>query len=300
MAAILDDKSPICIPFILEHLADHLAANGPEARPFLIGLNGVQGVGKTTLVRSLADALAAESHPALVLSIDDLYLPHAEQRALAAEHPGNALLQQRGEPGTHDIPLARSFLADALARRPVRVPAYDKAAFDGKGDRAPKDTWIGVNGADTGSDGRPAPRIDVIIFEGWCVGFRPLSDDEVEARWRAPSRTLAKHKLEHLLFVNDKLREYDDITNLLDVFVHVDAEDTSYAYDWRAQQEVALRAERGTGMTEEEVVKFVDGYYPAYELYADALRKGVFANQSEKQVRMVVGKDRKVKETHII
>ncbi|KAF3354446.1 hypothetical protein VdG1_07525 [Verticillium dahliae VDG1] len=108
------------------------------------------------------------------------------------------------------------------------------------------------------------------------------------------------HKLEHLLFVNDRLREYDAITDLLDVFVHIDAEDTSYAYDWRAQQEVALRAERGAGMTPDEVVKFVDGYYPAYELYADALRRGVFPDRPEKQVRMVVGKDRKVKETHVI
>ncbi|RBQ82857.1 hypothetical protein VDGD_21008 [Verticillium dahliae] len=53
-------------------------------------------------------------------------------------------------------------------------------------------------------------------------------------------------------------------------------------------------------MTPDEVVKFVDGYYPAYELYADALRRGVFPDRPEKQVRMVVGKDRKVKETHVI
>lgn len=38
-----------------------------------------------------------------------------------------------------------------------------------------------------------------------------------------------------------------------------DAEDTRYVYAWRSQQEVALRDLKGTGMTDEQVVKFVDG-----------------------------------------
>ena len=95
---VIDDKSPICIPFILERLKAHQARD--PARPFIIGLNGVQGVGKTTLVKALAEMLDdREGLKTLVVSIDDFYLKHADQLALAAAHPDNALVQNRGEPG---------------------------------------------------------------------------------------------------------------------------------------------------------------------------------------------------------
>lgn len=35
--------------------------------------------------------------------------------------------------------------------------------------------------------------------------------------------------------------------------------------------------------------------YPCYELYTDVLRHGIFGNEKDKQLRLVVGKDRKVK-----
>lgn len=102
---VVDDKSPICIPFILSQLEAHRKrqldrpSNEPP-RPFIIGLNGVQGVGKTTLVRALAQTLQErQGLPTLVVSIDDFYLTHADQLALAAAHPDNALVQYRGEPG---------------------------------------------------------------------------------------------------------------------------------------------------------------------------------------------------------
>lgn len=53
MAQILDDKSEHCIPFIVDRLAEHKDTYhkaGKDAPPFFIGLNGVQGAGKTTLV----------------------------------------------------------------------------------------------------------------------------------------------------------------------------------------------------------------------------------------------------------
>lgn len=100
---IVDDKSPICIPFILERLREHTSASAETAgrrKPFIIGLNGVQGVGKTTLVQALAERLRRdEGLETLVCSIDDFYLTHADQKALAAAHPDNQLVQVRGEPG---------------------------------------------------------------------------------------------------------------------------------------------------------------------------------------------------------
>ena len=51
-SAPLDDKSPDCIPFILERLKvhDERYTNKDNVPPFFLGLNGVQGAGKTMLV----------------------------------------------------------------------------------------------------------------------------------------------------------------------------------------------------------------------------------------------------------
>ncbi|OLN97338.1 putative kinase mug58-like protein 1 [Colletotrichum chlorophyti] len=288
---IIDDKSPLCIPFITSLLEKRPPQDG--TRPFIVGLNGVQGVGKTTLVKALADSLIKLGFTTLVFSIDDLYLKHEDQIALARSHPDNLLVQQRGEPGTHDMRLASEFFDSITSGKPTKVPSYDKAAFSGQGDRLPDNQWAEVN-----SPGHP--KIQVVIFEGWCVGFRALPESDIEAKWKGPSRTLHKHKLEHLLLVNERLRHYDTMTDLLDAFVHIDAEDTQYVYNWRLQQEAALREERGAGMSDEQVVRFVDGYYPAYELFADNVRKGIFPNSPGHQLRMVVHKDRKVKEHLII
>jgi D-glycerate 3-kinase len=100
---VVDDKSPICIPFILDLLKVH-EDDHPD-RPFIVGLNGIQGVGKTTLVRALAETLdQREKLRTLVVSIDDFYLTHSDQLALAAAHPANALVQYRGEPGKGTSP----------------------------------------------------------------------------------------------------------------------------------------------------------------------------------------------------
>jgi D-glycerate 3-kinase len=53
MPEIIDDKSEHCVPFILDRIKEHRKAfdlKGDKPTPFFVGLNGVQGAGKTTLV----------------------------------------------------------------------------------------------------------------------------------------------------------------------------------------------------------------------------------------------------------
>ena len=46
---------------------------------------------------------------------------------------------------------------------------------------------------------------------------------------------------------------------MFDAFIHIDAEDPKWVYTWRLEAEVKLRIEKGSGMTDEQVKRFVDG-----------------------------------------
>ena len=52
MPEIVDDKSEHCISFILERLQKKRLRS--EGVPFFVGINGAQGSGKTTLVRTVS------------------------------------------------------------------------------------------------------------------------------------------------------------------------------------------------------------------------------------------------------
>ncbi|KAI5298062.1 erg24, C-14 sterol reductase [Ascosphaera pollenicola] len=311
--AIVDDKTQYCLPFIENCLAAHRNrypdADPARCPPFFLGVNGIQGAGKTTFVNALRSRLSSAPFNcnAVSFSLDDLYLTHAAQSALAAEHPSNPLLQHRGQPGTHDIPLANHIIRKLKATEPVKIPVYDKSAFDGEGDRADENTWTAVND--------DADHIaNVVIVEGWCLGFRQRPDEEIEREWRDAVRLrneggyhgrLGYMKLEDVLAINQALGAYAVFTDNLDALIHIDAADLHFVYDWREEQEAGLRALTGKGMTKEKVKAFVDGYYPSYELYTTNLRKGVFPKADSdtnepRQLRLVVGKDRKVQNHYLI
>ena len=73
---------------------------------------------------------------------------------------------------------------------------------------------------------------------------------------------LGHNSLKSVTTINDALRKYDEITSQLDAFIHIDALEPQYVYNWRLEQEAGLRASRGSGMTDDQVRHFVDGYYP--------------------------------------
>lgn len=103
------------------------------------------------------------------VSIDDFYLTNAQQTALAAAHPDNRLLALRGNAGTHDLDLGQQTLTRlkglTQAGATAAVPRYDKSAFSGRGDRADPATWPVVAGP-----------LELVFFEGWMSGFRPVGE----------------------------------------------------------------------------------------------------------------------------
>lgn len=212
-----------------------LRARRELGRSVLAGVSGAQGSGKTTFVRFLSEWLARRMRlSAACFSLDDVYLTKAERQALARRsHP---LLETRGVPGTHDIPLAHRVL-DALthpgAARKIAVPAFDKAADD----RAPKRDWRRVN----------APA-DVVLFEGWCVGARaqppdalgdPVNElgDPVNELEAAEDRDAAWRT-----GVNERLRtDYAELFARLDLLVMLRVPSFDRVFEWRALQERELR-----------------------------------------------------------
>ncbi|MFZ0267475.1 kinase [Caulobacter sp.] len=222
-------------------------AMGPA---FVVGICGPQGSGKTTTVRVLAALLEAQGLKVATLSLDDLYLPLADREALARDvHP---LLRTRGVPGTHDVALGLAVLDDLAGQGGARLPCFDKASDD----RAPVDAWPKVAGP-----------IDVVLFEGWCVGARP---EPVEALAR-PLNALERERDPDGVwraYVNAALAgPYRALFARLDLLVLFTAPDFDMVRAWRGEQEAKLRrrlAEKGQGagraMSDDEVAVFIQHY----------------------------------------
>lgn len=86
-----------------------------------------------------------------------------------------------------------------------------------------------------------------------------------------------------------------------DALVHLTTDDLANVYRWRLGQEKALREARGSGMTDAEVVRFINIYMPSYELYLDSLNKGLFTPSSsgKPHIRVVLDPNRVVREIKI-
>ena len=109
-------------------LAAQLAVAWRKRRPRRVGLGGGQGAGKSTLGRLIEAACAEAGLRAVVVGLDDYYLPRAQRLALAARtHP---LFETRGLPGSHDVGALRAAMDALLEPGPVELPRFDKGRDD--------------------------------------------------------------------------------------------------------------------------------------------------------------------------
>jgi D-glycerate 3-kinase len=249
------ERLPAAFRRIVEEVHAPLAARLAEearasGRTLTIGLCGSQGSGKSTLALVLRTLLQQRGVPAAVLSLDDLYLTLRDRAALAARvHP---LLRTRGVPGTHQVRLGVDTIAALGVPGEIALPSFDKAADD----RRPAQQWPKVRGP-----------VQVILFEGWCVGavaqdeaalLRPINalerDADADGTWRR--------------YVNRALAvDYRPLFGALDRLILLEAPGFEVVYAWRVEQEHKLRrrleAEGGDAsgvMSDSQIERFVGHY----------------------------------------
>jgi D-glycerate 3-kinase len=269
--------------------------------PLILGISGLQGSGKSTWAAKIVHNLSSQhALHAITISLDDLYKTHDDLVAQRDKYPENKLYRTRGQPGTHDEELAERWFGEVRSWRgngggngELRIPQFDKSRFGGEGDRTPKAEWPLIT-----------RKPDVVVFEGWCVGFQPLSASAIEAKYKLaqarelPLNTPAAHALPHLLEINESLRRYCDAfmgPQHFDFFIHIDTDDLSNVYTWRLQQEHKLIEARGEGMSDERVRAFIDGYMPSYEMYLKGLREGLFGEgEKGRMVRVELDRERDI------
>jgi D-glycerate 3-kinase len=209
----------------------------------VLGINGAQGTGKSTLARLLQRLLVAIAglRPA-VLSLDDLYLTAAERmRRAHAIHP---LLATRGVPGTHDVDLGIRVVRALREGKTVALPRFDKAADE----RRPIARWPTWEGP-----------CDVLIFEGWCVGARPQRAEDLREPINGLER-LEDPTGEWRWYVNRELAgPYQRLFREVDLLVMLRPPDFEHVYAWREEQEAKLRAAGGgdSVMTPSALRRFV-------------------------------------------
>jgi D-glycerate 3-kinase len=215
----------------------------------VIGINGAQGTGKSTLAKLLQTLLQADGLSVVNLSIDDFYYPRQTRDDLAIDiHP---LLKSRGVPGTHDVAFAINTLDTLRTLSPIEtlaLPQFDKASDE----PVATDEWAGVSGP-----------VDLVILEGWFVGVSP----EDAAALNKPINTLEENEDElgvWRAYVNDKLAtEYQNLFSQISQLVFLKAPNFEQVYEWRALQEQKLKEERKAGaglMNEAELKRFIQQF----------------------------------------
>eukprot|EP00850_Spirogloea_muscicola_P011528 SM000072S21162 [mRNA] locus=s72:29135:33045:- [translate_table: standard] len=259
-----------CLKQLEQYQQQRTGGAAADRRPLVVGISAPQGCGKSTLVESLEYLFNKSSRKAASISIDDFYLTAADQEALRDANPGNQLLELRGNAGSHDLALGMATLKALKGlSKPgdkFRVPRYNKSARAGKGDRADASTWPEVEGP-----------LEIVLFEGWMLGFEPLPSEKVAS----------------LVVVNDKLAEYAAWHNEVDAWIIIEVDDPNWVFDWRLQAEVVMRNKGKPGMTDEQVADFVSTYMPAYKAYLPQLySRGPQHADSNKTLKLVIDKGR--------
>jgi D-glycerate 3-kinase len=221
-ASLIDQIDPLYLPF-----ATWLSQKSESGRgPLIVGVGGAQGCGKTTFCSVVSRILnKGFDLNCIVLSLDDLYSTYHDR--LKFSNDTTSMFSVRGVPGTHDVAFALTLferLKNLKDGEVMKFPCFDKSVDD----RKAVHLWQEVQGP-----------VDVVLFEGWCVGAPPINDTLYR-----PINQLEKEMDADGLWrntVNQLLKDdYQKLFAKIDLMAWMQAPSYDVVYHWRNKQERLL------------------------------------------------------------
>ena len=239
------------VKYFLIPICFWIAKKAKNRKPFIVGLSGGQGTGKTTISSIMSIILKKYFKLNIFkISIDDFYKTRKERFLLSKKI--HNLLMTRGVPGTHDTNIILDFLNKVKNKnfKPLKLPKFNKAADD----RFKKKLWYSIN-----------KRPDVIIFEGWCIGARPQKNYQLKKHINSVEK-LNDQNLIWRKYVNYQLKKnYRKLFNQLNCLLYLKAKNFNLLQKWRLKQERKLltfsREYKNLKiMNKKEVINFMKTY----------------------------------------
>ncbi len=224
-------------------LSLRLAQNHSQAAaPWIQGILGSQGTGKTTLTAILSLILRGLGYSVVSLSLDDLYLNPGERQAKFP--PSDPRHHYRGAPLTHDLTRGMRLLEDIKqAIGPVLIPRFDKSAAQGQGCQGEPE-WVA--------------QVDIVLFEGWFVGVEPI---EPETFTHLPISMQRDLDLDYARQINGDLQAYQPLWAELDSLTILQPLDYRWSQHWRWEAEQKMKAQGKSGMSDVELTRFVQYFW---------------------------------------
>lgn len=248
-------------------------AKETKRRTYIVGILGGQGTGKTTLTKIIHLILYYLNYQSFSLSIDDIYKTYEERKTLKQSQG----LIWRGPPGTHDIEAGIQVLDQALQTNrteSILIPRFDKYLWNGDGDRIEPEQ---VN-----------PPIDIVMFEGWFVGVRPVDDTVFDN----PSSPIASVDKQFARDNNQRLRDYLPLWERLDYLMILYPVDYCLSKQWRKEAEHKMIAQGKKGMSDEEIDQFVEYFWKA--LHPEIFITPLIQNPDLADLVVEINRDRSV------
>ena len=239
------------VKYFLIPICFWIAKKAKNRKPFIVGLSGGQGTGKTTISSIMSIILKKYFKLNIFkISIDDFYKTRKERFLLSKKI--HNLLKTRGVPGTHDTNIILDFLNKVKHKnfKPLKLPKFNKAADD----RFKKELWYSIN-----------KRPDVIIFEGWCIGARPQKNYQLKKHINSVEK-LNDQNLIWRKYVNYQLKKnYRKLFNQLNCLLYLKAKNFNLLQKWRLKQERKLLTfsreyKNLKVMNKKEVINFMKTY----------------------------------------